>query len=164
MAVALPHPHSGDTAFANVDHKRSPLHASSNTSNTEEDSQNFLTVSPYDERPHQLDLRTVDYSCQLLAKVMVNMRSLREDYATAPYDKIFNFSELAETLRTLVSETGFEWREKDFYIVVFRSQIPPTTVYSDLGTLDKAAHQEATKSGGFLKYANYETFDLLNID
>jgi translation initiation factor 3 subunit H len=35
--------------------------------------------------------------------------------------------------------------------VVFRSQIPPTTVYADLGALDKAAHEEATKSGGFLK-------------
>lgn len=43
-------------------------------------------------------------------------------------------------------------RLEKFYIVVFRSRIPPTTVYADLGVLDKAAHAEATKSGGFLKY------------
>lgn len=116
-----------------------------------EDEKNWLVVSPYDERPHQLDLRRVDTSCQLLAKALVNMRSLREDYATAPYTENFNFDECAEELRTLISDSGFDWKEKDFYIVVFRSQIPPSTVYSDLGILDKAAHEEAIASGGFLK-------------
>lgn len=32
-----------------------------------------------------------------------------------------------------------------------RSQISPTTDYSHLGALDKAAHAEAVQSGGFLK-------------
>lgn len=81
----------------------------------------------------------------------MHMKSLREDYATASYGDTFNFSELAESLRTLVTESKFDWKQKDFYIVVFRSQIPPSTVYADLGVLDQAAHKEATQSGGFLK-------------
>ncbi|RYP05848.1 hypothetical protein DL764_003522 [Monosporascus ibericus] len=40
--------------------------------------------------------------------------------------------------------------ETSFFIVAFRSQIPPTTAYEELGVLDKAAHAEATASGGFL--------------
>jgi hypothetical protein len=126
-------------------------HASHNLHITGDKDAEFLIVSPYDERDHQLDLSTVDTGCQLLAKVLVSMSSSREDYATAPYAEIFNFGELADSLRELVTESNFKWTEKDFYVVVFRSQIPQTTVYSDLGNLDKAAHAEAMQSGGFLK-------------
>jgi hypothetical protein len=116
-----------------------------------DDKENFLVVSPYDERPHLLDLRTVDISCQLLARALVGMKALRIDYATAPYASTFNFSEIVNAVRSLAANSNYEWKESHFYIVVFRSQIPPTTVYADLGVLDKAAHEEATKSGGFLK-------------
>lgn len=113
--------------------------------------ENFLVVSPYDELPHLLDLRTVDTANQLLAKALVGLKCLRGDYATAPYTEIFNWAEVIKSLKDLASSSNFTWKAQGFYIVVFRSQIPPTTVYADLGVLDKAAHAEATKSGGFLK-------------
>ncbi|KAG9232914.1 hypothetical protein BJ875DRAFT_360675, partial [Amylocarpus encephaloides] len=116
------------------------------------DHQNLLIVSPYDERPHLLDLRTLDTANQLLAKALIDLKCLRGDYATAPYTEIFNWSDVIDSVRTLADRSDFAWSETPFYIVVFRSQIPPTTVYADLGVLDKAAHAEATESGGFLKY------------
>lgn len=61
------------------------------------------------------------------------------------------WSEVIDSVREQVVASNFKWEEASFYIVVFRSRIPPTTVYADLGVLDKAAHAEATKSGGFLK-------------
>ena len=64
---------------------------------------------------------------------------------------IRQWAEIVQTLKDSVAASNYTWKENSFYIVVFRSQIPPTTVYADLGALDKAAHEEATKSGGFLK-------------
>jgi hypothetical protein len=113
--------------------------------------ENYLVVSPYDEKPHLLDLRTLDTANQLLAKALTGFECLRRDYATAPYIESFNWLEIVENLKKLATMSNFPWKETEFYIVVFRSQIPPTTVYADLGVLDKAAHAEATESGGFLK-------------
>ncbi|KAK3365430.1 hypothetical protein B0H63DRAFT_445670 [Podospora didyma] len=112
----------------------------------------YLIVSPYTEQQHLLDLDTLDAENQLLALSLVKMTCLREDYATAPYLETFNWEEIIATLRDLVREKKHSWKETSFYIVAFRSQIPPTTVYAELGALDKAAHIEATTSGGFLKY------------
>jgi len=126
-------------------------HESSVTVTVNESDDNFLVVSPYTEKPHLLDLRTLDTANQLLARALTGLKNLKDDYATAPYTEIFNWSEVIESVRTLAAESDFEWKENYFYIVVFRSQIPPSTVYADLGVLDKAAHAEATKSGGFLK-------------
>lgn len=50
----------------------------------------YLVVSPYDEKPHLLDLDTLDTPNQLLARALVGMKCLREDYATAPYFETFN--------------------------------------------------------------------------
>lgn len=121
-------------------------------SSPEANDENLLVVSPYDELPHLLDLRTVNAANQVLAKALVGLKCLRDDYATAPYVETFNWPEVINSVKHLSSSSGFVWKEQAFYIVVFRSQIPPTTVYADLGVLDKAAHAEATKSGGFLKY------------
>jgi hypothetical protein len=123
----------------------------SDAQSTNEEDDNFLIVSPYTEKPHLLDLRTLDTANQVLARALTGLKCLRGDYATAPYTEIFNWSEVIESVRTLAAESDFEWKENYFYIVVFRSQIPPSTVYADLGVLDKAAHAEATKSGGFLR-------------
>jgi hypothetical protein len=49
-------------------------------------------VSPYEEASHLLDLRSVDTANQLLAKALVGLKCLRDDYATAPYVEIFNVS------------------------------------------------------------------------
>lgn len=111
----------------------------------------YLRVSPYTEQAHLLDFETLDEENGLLALALVKMKNTRDDYATAPYLDTFNWDEVIESLRTLVRERNHHWKETSFYIVAFRSQIPPTTVYADLGVLDKAAHAEATASGGFLK-------------
>ncbi|KIN01881.1 hypothetical protein OIDMADRAFT_103146 [Oidiodendron maius Zn] len=139
MAVIPPTPFSTDFA-QNVDRlQRTEI-------------EHLLVVSPYEEESHLLDLRTVDTANQLLAKALVGLKCLRDDYATAPYIEIFNWTEVIQSLKESIAASNFTWKENSFYIVVFRSQIPPSTVYADLGALDKAAHEEATKSGGFLKY------------
>lgn len=122
-----------------------------------EESQGLIVTSPYVETPHLLDLCSVEPQAQLLAIALTGLKSLREDYATAEYVEAFNWAEVITTLRQLCAEKEKTWSEQMFYIVVFRSQIPPTTDYSRLGALDKAAHAEAMKSGGFLKLviANY---------
>ncbi|KAI5867342.1 hypothetical protein GGS23DRAFT_172085 [Durotheca rogersii] len=116
------------------------------------DENHFLVVSPYGEREHLLDLRSLDAENALLARALAGMTCLRPDYATAPYIDIFNWQEIIEELARLAQQHGHQWKETSFFVVAFRSQIPPTTVYEDLGVLDKAAHAEATASGGFLKY------------
>lgn len=110
-----------------------------------------LVISPYTDHDHLLDLSTVSIQEQLLAYALIKMKSLREDYATAPYIDTFNWAEVIEDLRLRTKAIGHSWTEQAFYIVVFRSQVPPTTDYSNLGALDKAAHIEAVQSGGFLK-------------
>ncbi|KAK3943242.1 hypothetical protein QBC46DRAFT_43671 [Diplogelasinospora grovesii] len=112
----------------------------------------YLLVSPYAQQEHLLDLETLDTENQLLALALVHMKCLREDYATAPYLETFNWEEIIDTMRALARERNHAWKETSFYVVAFRSQIPPTTVYAELGLLDKAAHAQATASGGFLKY------------
>ncbi|KAH8789298.1 hypothetical protein BGZ57DRAFT_755024 [Hyaloscypha finlandica] len=119
---------------------------------TDSDEKDLLRVSPYEEEPHLLDLSTLDTANQLLAKALVCMKNLREDFASADYQQSFNWSEIIDSLRKLTAGSDIEWKEAAFYIVVFRSQIPPTTAYTDLGVLDQPAHAEAMKSGGFLKY------------
>ena len=114
----------------------------------------YLVVSPYTERAHLLDLDTLDKENQLLALALSRLKNIRKDYATGPYLEIFNWAEVIEIMRRLVRESGHFWKETSFYIVAFRSQIPPTTTCADLGVLDKAAHIEATASGGFLKFVN----------
>ncbi|KAI0139880.1 hypothetical protein F4776DRAFT_662019 [Hypoxylon sp. NC0597] len=116
------------------------------------DGEHFLIQSPYTEQEHLLDLRTLDAENALLARALARMRSLRPDYATSPYTETFNWNEVIEELSQLVRKHGYRWKETSFFIVAFRSQIPPTTVYEDLGALDKVAHAEAVASGGFLKY------------
>ncbi|KAK5652056.1 hypothetical protein OQA88_10832 [Cercophora sp. LCS_1] len=112
----------------------------------------FLVVSPYTEKEHLLDLETLDPENQLLALSLASLECLCDDYATRPYLEIFNWEDIISRLRALARQRNHVWRETSFYIVAFRSRIPPTTVYADLGVLDKAAHIEATASGGFLKY------------
>jgi hypothetical protein len=111
----------------------------------------YLVVSPYSEQEHLLDLESLDIENQLLALSLTTMKCLRDDYATAPYIETFNWADMMATLRALARQINHSWKETSFFVVAFRSQIPPTTAYSDLAVLDKAAHSEATASGGFLK-------------
>lgn len=117
----------------------------------ETDKNDLLVVSPYTEIPHLLDLNSVEIESRLLAEALVGLKCIRPDYATAPYTEIFNWTEVMESLQEHIALSKHAWKDHSFYIVVFRSQIPPTTIYADLGVLDKAAHAEAIASGGFLK-------------
>ncbi|RYP72998.1 hypothetical protein DL771_003866 [Monosporascus sp. 5C6A] len=112
----------------------------------------FLVASPYTEQEHLLDLDSLDAENVLLAEALALMKNVRLDYATASYIESFNWDEIMEELARLALQRVHRWRETSFFIVAFRSKIPPTTAYEDLGVLDKAAHAEATASGGFLKY------------
>jgi hypothetical protein len=112
----------------------------------------FIVQSPYTDQDHLLDLNTLDHENALLATALAKLESIRDDYATAPYAESFNWPVVIEELRRLVKESGVGFKETSFYVVAFRSQIKPSTDYSHLGELDKAAHAEAVASGGFLKY------------
>jgi hypothetical protein len=145
--------------------KQSTIITSQECSTTDiKEEENFLVVSPYHEKAHLLDLSRYGLQDQTLAKALTGLQCLREDYATAPYVEIFNWSEVVGKVRQLAVSSNFSWKEQDFYIVVFRSQIPPTTVYNELGALDKIAHAEATKSGGFLKYTSSTALSIRNTD
>lgn len=149
--------HPGQTIAPNVsrDEKTRLVTSEQEIANAElvsgNDDSSFLVTSPYTEKEHRLDLRSVGIENALLARALVHMKSVRPDYATAAYTETFNWSDVMGELRGLLSETGHKWKETSFYIVAFRSQIPPSTVYAELGQLDKAAHAEAVASGGFLK-------------
>ncbi|KAK2016653.1 hypothetical protein LZ32DRAFT_601061 [Colletotrichum eremochloae] len=111
----------------------------------------FLVHSPYTDPEHLLDLDTLDDENALLARALSRMECLRADYATADYVESFNWEDVMSELKSLIQSTGKKFKETSFYIVAFRSTIPPSTVYEDLGILDKAAHAEANQVGGFLK-------------
>ncbi|EMR67405.1 hypothetical protein MGN70_014795 [Eutypa lata] len=115
------------------------------------DESRLLVASPYTEREHLLNLDSLDVENALFAQALARMKNTRPDYATASYMESFNWDEVMGELTKLVRQRDHRWRETSFFVVVFRSQIPPTTEYTDLGALDKAAHAEATASGGFLK-------------
>ncbi|KAK2061946.1 hypothetical protein LY76DRAFT_336403 [Colletotrichum caudatum] len=112
----------------------------------------FLVHSPYTDPEHLLDLDTLDDENALLARALSRMECLRADYATADYVESFNWGDVMSELKSLIQSSGKTFKETSFYIVAFRSTIPPSTVYEDLGILDKAAHAEANQVGGFLKY------------
>lgn len=111
----------------------------------------FLITSPYTDESHLLDISTVSRPYQLLARALTVMTAIRTDYATAPYIIAFNWEEIMSKLRQLAKEEVYEWGQRSFYVVVFRSQIPPTTDRSHLSMLDRISHEEAVKGGGLLK-------------
>ena len=111
-----------------------------------------LVVSPYTTFPHLLDLTSLEESQRLLANSLTVLQSIRQDYATAPYHQSFNWDAVIARLRSLRDLSDYQWQRQHFYIVVFRSQVPPTTDRTHLGELDQRSHAEATESGGLLKY------------
>ena len=111
-----------------------------------------LVVLPYTSLPHLLDLRLLGESQRLLAKALTVLESMRGDYATAPYHQCFNWDVVIDLLESLLELSDYQWKRQHYYIVVFRSQVPPTTDRTHLGELDQKSHAEATKSGGLLKY------------
>lgn len=123
----------------------------SNDAQVEPNEGRFLIQSPYEEKAHQLDLHTLNHENRLLAQALTILDATREDYATASYNDSFNWDVVLSKLQSLAKSSDKKFHETSFYIVAFRSQIKPSTDYSHLGELDKAAHKEAVDSGGFLK-------------
>jgi hypothetical protein len=111
-----------------------------------------LIVSPYNEAPHLLDLKTLDLQCQLLAKALTILQPIRDDYATAPYIESFNWQVVVDFLTDLSTLEGHQWQEQEFYVVSFRSRLFPNVDNHRLHELDAFSHQEAMSSGGLLKY------------
>ncbi|KAL8898236.1 MAG: hypothetical protein Q9207_006813 [Kuettlingeria erythrocarpa] len=114
--------------------------------------ENLFVVSPYSSRPHLLDLNTLTRSQSFFTKALTLLSPVTHAYATVPYIDSFNWDAIFSTLAAAVKENAFEWTNQFFYVVVFRSQIPPSTDRSQLAELDKRAHMEAMRSGGLLKY------------
>lgn len=114
--------------------------------------ENLLTVSPYTSRPHLLDLNTLTRSQSFFTKALTLLSPVTHAYATEPYIDSFNWDAVFSTLAEAVKDNAFEWTNQFFYVVVFRSQVPPSTDRSQLAELDKRAHMEAMRSGGLLKY------------
>ena len=138
---------SADDSHALLEAQASPAHAHLNA-----DTGDLLVVSPYPSRPHLLDLTTLDQPQRILAKALTVLEPVLDDYATALYIEAFNWGAVVKTLRDLVREQRYAWKGLHFYLVVFRSQVPPTTDRKHLGKLDQDSHAEATESGGLLKY------------
>lgn len=111
-----------------------------------------LISSPYSDFENQLQLDHLDLPNRLLAFALTALKPIREDYATAPYAESFNWSEVFALLRSLSKRVGYEWKQQDFCVVIFRSKLQANIDRDRLGLLDKMSHQEACASGGLLKY------------
>jgi hypothetical protein len=116
------------------------------------ESDHRLITSPYNDPLHLLDLHRLDVPSQLLAKALTVFKPIRSDYATLAYTESFNWQRVVDVLRELSAIEGYEWEEREFYVVVFRSRLLPTADISYLYTLDFNSHAEATESPGLLKY------------
>lgn len=148
MAISVDLSHSAPLGKANVTVTSEEILPDSNAIIS---TQRYLVASPYTDQEHLLDLESLDTENQLLSEALQNMKAVTEDYATRPYVDSFNWEEVIDRVRELATARHHSFKETSWYIVAFRSQIKPTTVYPDLGALDKAAHAEAMASGGFLK-------------
>jgi hypothetical protein len=112
----------------------------------------WLVVSPYLEREHQLDLRTVDTPYRLLALALTKLENAGTDYAIVKYEDAFKWLDLMKNLKELADGEGYQWRRHQFYVVEFRSKLKQDIDNNLLFKLDKKSHEEATACGGLLKY------------
>jgi len=120
--------------------------------NTNDDSSHWLTVSPYLEPEHLLDLRSVDTPNRLLALASVQLAPATGDYATVNYGDALDWISLMSSLKAVAAAEGYRWTRHAFYVVEFRSKLKQNIDNDLLFKLDKESHAEATKSGGLLKY------------
>ncbi|KAJ5151974.1 hypothetical protein N7492_010269 [Penicillium capsulatum] len=111
-----------------------------------------LIASPYNDPPHLLDLTSLDTQSRLLSLAFAFFRPVRDDYAMAGYLDSFNWNEVFDLLRAFSKAEGHSWTRQSFYVVSFRSILLPNVDQDHLYALDAYSHQEATASGGLLKY------------
>ena len=134
-----------------------PEHTATDTSNLDAASSinldaTHLISSPYPDFENQLRLADLDTPYRLFAFALTALKPIRPDYATAPYLELFNWPEVFALLRSLCKKTGYQWEQRQFYVVIFRSKLQAGIDREKLGLLDQMSHQEACASGGLLKY------------
>ncbi|KAL8866891.1 MAG: hypothetical protein Q9174_006016, partial [Haloplaca sp. 1 TL-2023] len=116
-------------------------------------SSDLLVVSPYTDPAHLLNLAALTQAQVLLARALSLLSPTTTAYATVPYASAFNWDAVFYWLAAAAKADSFAWKEQDFYIVIFRSQVPASTDRSHLAALDKRAHAEAMQgTNGLLKY------------
>lgn len=115
---------------------------------------NYIQASPYPDQNHLLDLSTLTKPHSLMAQALAAMQPLSEQYATEVYKEAFNWPDVVDRLRKLSETEGADYifPETTFYVIVFRSRMPPGVYRPELGVLDKEAHREAVECGWLLKY------------
>ncbi|KAJ5939585.1 hypothetical protein N7466_002719 [Penicillium verhagenii] len=111
-----------------------------------------LIASPYNSPPHLLDLNSLDTQSRLLSLALAYFTPTRDDYATAEYLDSFNWTEVFDLVKAFSAAEGHTWTAQTFYVVSFRSVLQPGVDNDHLHDLDAYSHQEATASGGLLKY------------
>ncbi|EOD52806.1 hypothetical protein BKCO1_4000092 [Neofusicoccum parvum] len=112
-----------------------------------------IISSPYPSATHTLDLRRVPAASALFARALQTLRPSTPAYATAPYDRAFDWAALFATLRTLAADAGAApFPRSAFYVVAFRSVLKDGADGERLGLLDAMSHEEAVEAGGLLKY------------
>jgi hypothetical protein len=112
----------------------------------------WLDASPYHEQEHLLNLATLDAPNRLLALALIALEAATPTYATVEYEQALDWGLVMRSLRRLASQEGFAWQRQKFYVVEFRSKLKEGIDVDRLFQLDKKSHQEATQSGGLLKY------------
>ncbi|KAI1612093.1 hypothetical protein EDD37DRAFT_633707 [Exophiala viscosa] len=112
----------------------------------------WLTVSPYLEPEHLLDLRTLDTPNRLLALALTTLIPATTEYATIRYEDAFDWAKLMSSLRSLAKMEGYRWTHQELYVVEFRSKLKADIDVDLLLKLDKFSHAEATHAGNLLKY------------
>lgn len=112
----------------------------------------LLISSPYNNPGHYLDLEDLDAANLVFSKALTALKPVRPDYATAPYTESLNFDFVLELVRQFSENEGFEWKDKSFYVVIFRSKLQEHIDNDLLYKLDYESHREACESGGLLKY------------
>lgn len=112
----------------------------------------YLISSPYNEPSHLLDMRRLETPSQIFAKALTILKPVRDDYATASYIDSFNWQSVINLVQEISAAENYEWKEQSFYVVVFQSHLNADADMSLLHDLDSHSHEEATTSGGLLKY------------
>ncbi|KAJ5212514.1 uncharacterized protein N7498_004160 [Penicillium cinerascens] len=120
--------------------------------NPSADADTRLISSPYNQTAHLLDLNHLDTQNRLLSLALASFKPIRDDYATAPYLDSFNWQEVFDLVKAYSQAEGHVWTAQSFYVVEFRSVLKPGVDQDRLHALDAYSHQEATTSGGLLKY------------
>lgn len=127
---------------------------------TKTDLDDLFTVSPYLTLSHQIRLSTLDIVSRLVTLALSKMDPVDADYATTMYSKAFDWdavfsmhlSSLVKQQSDLLETSWPDGTTKAYYVVQFRSILKEDANRELLGLLDQKSHEEASTSGGLLKY------------